>query len=304
MTTLVTGAFGHLGGHVTSAVARHDTVILASRRDRDDTRGMVRRGDLLDESSLRPLVDGVDIVVHLAALSDTESTADPVLATKVNVEGTAALVRAAENAGVRRFIYASTVQVFGDALRGTVSEVSPTGKSGPYASTHLAAENVVRNSTMEHSCLRLANGFGRPVDPTVDTWRLLVADMCKRAVTDGHLELRSHGRHERDFVPVTDLAAALAHFARTADVLPPVVIIGSGRSTTLLDMAERVAARARMRLGRDMRVSTNPSDDSPAQTYRLDVSLMRGCGFRPALDIDTTIDDLLDLALDSFGGRS
>lgn len=174
MTTLVTGAFGHLGGHVTAAVARHDGVILASRRHRGSELGDARCADLLDESSLRSLVDGVDTVVHLAALSDTESNADPAQAAKVNVDGTAALVRAAESAGVRRFIYASTVQVYGDALHGTVNEESPTGNSAPYASTHLAAERVVRRSTMEHSCLRLANGVGRPVDPAVDTWRLVV----------------------------------------------------------------------------------------------------------------------------------
>lgn len=304
MTTLVTGAFGHLGGHVAAAVAQFDTVVLASRSKRAATHGEVRRADLLDESSLPDLVAGVDTIVHLAALGDLESNADPVRATRVNVDGTRALVRAAENAGVRRFVYASTVQVYGDALHGTVTETSPVGESAPYAHTHLEAEIVVRASTLDHICLRLGNGFGRPVDPSVDTWRLLVADMCKRAVTDGRLALRSHGLHQRDFVPVTDLAAALAHFARFDGAPPPVVIIGSGTPTTLRDMADRVADRARVKLARDMQVSTNEADESPPQRYRLDVSLMHECGFSPALDIDGTIDDLLALALETFGTTS
>lgn len=304
MTTLVTGAFGHLGGHVAAAVARFDSVVLASRRERGAAHGEVRRADLLDPSSLPALVADVDTIIHLAALGDVESNADPVRATKVNVDGTRALVHAAENAGVRRFVYASTVQVYGDALRDTVTEASPVGNSAPYAHTHLEAEDVVRASALEHVCLRLGNGFGRPVDPSVDTWRLLVADMCKRAVTDGQLALRSHGLHQRDFIPVTDLAGALAYFARLDRPLPEAVIIGSGTPTTLRDMAERVAGRARVKLSRDMQVSTNEADDSPVQRYRLDVSLMHECGFRPALDIDGAIDDLLSLAIDTFGTPS
>ena len=304
MTTLVTGAFGHLGGHVEAAVAQFDTVVLASRRERRAARGEVRRADLLDVTSLPALVADVDTIVHLAALGDVESNADPVRASKVNVDGTRALVRAAENAGVRRFIYASTVQVYGDALHGTVTETSPVGESAPYARTHFEAEAVVRASALEHVCLRLGNGFGRPVDPSVDTWHLVVADMCKRAVTDGKLALRSHGMHQRDFIPVTDLARALAHFARIDRPLPGVVIIGSGTPTTLRDMAERVAQRARVKLGRNMQVSTNGADDSPVQRYRLDVSLMHEYGFRPALDTDGTIDDLLALAIETFGTPS
>ncbi len=304
MTTLVTGAFGHLGGHVAAAVARFDSVVLSSRRERGSRLGEVRRADLLDASSLPALVAGVDTIVHLAALGDIESNTDPVRAAEVNVDGTRALVRAAKNAGVRRFVYASTVQVYGDALRGTVTETSPVGESAPYARTHLEAEEVVRASALDHVCLRLGNGFGRPVDPSVDTWRLLVADMCKRAVNDGQLALRSHGLHQRDFVPVTDLAAALAHFARFDGALPPVVIIGSGTPTTLRDMADRVADRAREKLARDMQVSTNEADESPPQRYQLDVSLMHECSFRPALDIDGTIDDLLALAIDTFGAPS
>lgn len=304
MTTLVTGAFGHLGGHVAAAVAQFDAVVLSSRRERGAAHGEVRRADLLDVSSLPGLVAGVDTIIHLAALGDVESNAEPVQAKKVNVDGTRALLRAAENAGVRRFVYASTVQVYGDALHGTVTEASLVGESVPYARTHREAEDVVRASTLDHVCLRLGNGFGRPVDPSVDTWRLLVADMCRRAVTDGRLALHSHGLHQRDFVPVTDLAAALAHFSRFDGELPPVVIIGSGTPTTLRDMAERVADRARVTLARNMQVSTNEADESPPQRYRLDVSLMHECGFRPALDIDGTIDDLLTLAIDTFGTPS
>ena len=304
MTTLVTGAFGHLGGHVVAAVARHDNVVLCSRRHRKSDFGEVRRADVLDESSLPALVDGVDTIIHLASLNDVESNADPARAAAVNVGGTEALVRAAERAGVRRFVYASTVQVYGHALHGTVTEATPVGDSAPYARTHLEAEAVVRATSLEHVCLRLGNGFGRPVDPSVDTWRLLVADMCKRAVTDSRLELRSHGRHQRDFVPVADLAAALAHFARMTGATPPVVIVGSGISTTLRAMAERVADRAQVRFGRHMTVTTNDADDSPAQTYQLDVSLMHSHGFTPALDLDATIDDMLELAAATFGGRS
>jgi len=304
MTTLVTGAFGHLGGHVATIAARHDSVILASRRTRQSNLGEVRCADLRDHATLAALVAGVDTIIHLASLNDVDSNRDPVRAHDVNVAGTGALIDAAERAGVRRFVYASTVQVYGDALHGTVTEASPVGESSPYARTHFQAEEVVRASTLEHVCLRLANGFGRPVDPAVNTWRLLVADLCKRAVTDGSLELRTHGRHERDFVPVSDLAAALVHFARLDRLAQPVVIIGSGTPTTLLHMAERIAGRAASFTTRSVRVSINDTDTSAAQRYLLDVSRMRASGFEPALDIDVAIDDLLALAADPFGVRS
>ena len=125
MLTLVTGANGFLGAHVIHTLVDHgDTVRAMVRPDRP--RNHIRKigidlveGNMLDEESLRRACDGVDSVVHCAAQMGYWSRQDS-LQRKVNVEGTSALLRSAQAAGVRRIVHVSSVAAVGASASGEV----------------------------------------------------------------------------------------------------------------------------------------------------------------------------------------
>ena len=92
------------------------------------------------------MLQEVTHVVHLAALNDYECRAEPEKAKLVNVEYTRRVVEQAGQLKTLRFIYLSTIQVYGNNLSGVISETSPTDPKDAYSQTHLDAEQIVEQA--------------------------------------------------------------------------------------------------------------------------------------------------------------
>ncbi|MCB2100602.1 MAG: SDR family oxidoreductase, partial [Rhodobacterales bacterium] len=248
-SVLVTGGLGYLGGRLLAHLreAGFGALRATSRRARRPAwfqdLDLVQTG-MDDFGGLVGACTGVDAVVHLAALNAQACGADPALARAVNVGGTERLLRAAHAAGVERVVYLSTAHVYGAPLAGRLDEHSPTvsGNPGaqppahPYATTHRAAEDAVRDWAGRTGgtavVLRLSNAVGAPMDAGADCWMLLVNDLCRQAVTTGRLALRGPGLDRRDYLPLADAVAAVAHLlAADRNVLGDGLFnVGSGES--------------------------------------------------------------------------
>jgi nucleoside-diphosphate-sugar epimerase len=181
-TVLVTGGLGNIGSHTVVALldAGHAVVAfdLESPRARKlaarlDQRVHVRWGDVTDPASIRAALDGVDAVVHLAAILTPERAPD--LARRVNVDATHGLIAQMEaSPTARRLVFASSQGIFGDVqdreppLRAD-TPVSPTDEYGRHK---VACEQAIQESRLQWSILRL--GAAPPIrltgwshDPTI-----------------------------------------------------------------------------------------------------------------------------------------
>jgi nucleoside-diphosphate-sugar epimerase len=182
MRVLVTGALGNIGGHTVRALLEegHDVVAfdLESTRARRlaarlGGRVHVRFGDVTDPGAVRAALDGVDAVVHLAAIVNPERA--PELARRVNVDATRGLIAQMEaSPTARRLVFASSQAVFGDVqdreppLR-VDAPVSPTDEYGRHK---VECEEAVRQSRLQWSILRLAGAppirlIGYAHDPAI-----------------------------------------------------------------------------------------------------------------------------------------
>ena len=165
---LLTGAMGNIGSSTLEAllVEGHDVVAfdLESRRARKLASGFDGRvhfvwGDITAPESLRYALDGVDAVIHLAAIIPPYSERAPDLARKVNVDATRGLIAEMEaSPTAKRLVFASSVGIFGDVqdreppLR-VDTPVSPTDE---YGRQKVACEQAIRQSRLRWSILRLA----------------------------------------------------------------------------------------------------------------------------------------------------
>ena len=157
MRALVTGAAGFIGSHLCEALVRdgHDVVGLdafipyySARREAvkpcrppATSRFVFVEADLRTDD-LRPHLEGVDAVVHLAAMPGlARSWTDIELYSSCNVVGTARLVEACRLAGVGRFVQVSTSSVYGSDAMG--DEAMPLRPASPYGVTKFAAEHLV-----------------------------------------------------------------------------------------------------------------------------------------------------------------
>jgi nucleoside-diphosphate-sugar epimerase len=173
---LVTGGAGYVGGELVDELlaAGHEVrsidVLLHGQEDvagRLDSLDVdLVRADIRDDDARRGALEGVDAVVHLAAIvGDPACGRDPELSNSVNVEGTRSLVADAKAAGVERFIFASTCSNYGRMADPTVP-IDETGELRPvslYAEQKVAMEKSLLegdHNGMSPTCLRFATVYG------------------------------------------------------------------------------------------------------------------------------------------------
>lgn len=212
MKLLVTGASGFIGsrlaqilvelGHTVVATGRSANDIESARVARLAAAGIrVQEGSLLTPGFADTLVGGCDAVIHLAAAQHEGNVPDSWFR-DVNVSGTRALISAAIGAGVRRFVYGSTIGIYGSARDGELDENSPPRPENIYGVTKYEAEQAVREhaSRIETCVARISETFG-PGD-----FRLL---KLFKAINSGAFMMLGSGLNLRQVIHVDDLCRAL-----------------------------------------------------------------------------------------------
>jgi nucleoside-diphosphate-sugar epimerase len=165
---LVTGGTGLVGKALVEELDRTGAVVrVLVRRDMPvgffPIRVEAMRGDMRNPESLQRASQGVHVICHLAArMHGSTSMPQEVQAThEVNVGGTNTLLRAARENGVSRFVFFSTISVYGPSEPGQVhDEASRLQPESVYAETKVAAEDAVRSSGVPSVVLRLAAVYG------------------------------------------------------------------------------------------------------------------------------------------------
>ena len=164
------------------------------------------------EGSIKPYFDGVDGVVHLAAIVGFPAcqAVGPEVARKYNVESVKRVFDAADSAGVERFIFASTYSNYGLA-QGTdpVNEDSPLNPQSLYAETKIEAEDFLLNSAGAATCAPLIYRFATLYGISPRTrFDLIVNQFVLEAMKQRELIIYQRG-YARSFVHVSDIVAAL-----------------------------------------------------------------------------------------------
>jgi UDP-glucose 4-epimerase len=212
LRVLVTGGAGFIGSHVVDKlqVRGHQPRIFDLVNSPYHRVGEVETvlGDLCDYDAARRALEGCDAVMHLAAVADVDQVKrDPIHTDRVNVRGTATLLEAARDVGVGRFIYASTIWVYGDAHGpGAVDEDTPLDLPKHfYTATKIAGEMYTASYTelygLEHTILRFGIPYGPRSRPTA-----VLAAFTAKALAGQPLTIAGDGTQSRRFVYVEDLA--------------------------------------------------------------------------------------------------
>ena len=246
-------------------------------------------GDVRDARLVNYLVSGVDYVVHLAALVGVpESLRNPYLTYDINVNGTLNLLKACAGAGVKRFVYASSCAVYGNADKLPIKETCPPKPLSPYALSKLKAENYVqkyfKDFGLEIVCLRYFNVYGPR--QTYSEYSGVITQFINGIKKNLPLEVFGDGEQTRDFVYVEDVVEANMLALKCENAKGEVFNIGTGVATsikqlaqTLLELANRKDLEILQREAREGDVRHSVADISKAREklgYRPKVSLKDG----------------------------
>ncbi|MDD1749678.1 MAG: SDR family oxidoreductase [Methanothrix sp.] len=218
MRVLVTGGAGYIGSVLTRNLLRsgHEVTVLDAllfgrdsvRELRGKSRYTLVEGDIRDDGLVSRLVRGKDAVVHLAAIvGDPACAGNPEVAKSVNVEGTEVIARAAQRAGVGRFVFASTCSVYGHNDE-TVDESSGFNPQSLYAETRMAGETIVgklASRSFQPVTLRFGTVYGLSPRMRFDlVVNFLTAELFRKGVISIF-----GGDQWRPFLHVADAARAV-----------------------------------------------------------------------------------------------
>ena len=249
---LVTGGAGFIGSNLVDALLRHGNEVVVldnfSTGRMENLHSAVGHphfklivGDIRDEKTCRTAADGVDYVLHQAALGSVpRSIDDPLTSWGVNVGGFANMIVAAKNAGVKRFIYASSSSVYGDDQSPVKCEDKIGEPLSPYAASKRAQElfalNISRVYGFETIGLRYFNVFGPRQTPN-GPYAAVIPKFAATLIGHQAPVINGDGSFSRDFTYVDNVVSAnnLAVLADKA-AANRVYNIAYGRRTTLKEL--------------------------------------------------------------------
>ncbi len=306
-TVLLVGGFGNLGGRIAAHLSQFQDhqIVLASRKKQaaplwaKDAQTI--QLDVTDPTTFTNIPKSVNCIIHLAATNDVDSAQNPELARSVTAKGTESLLNVAIHNRIERFVYLSTAHVYGAPLHGTFIESSPTHAVHPYATTHLEAESVVaaahENGDIQGIRVRLSNGFGRPMTYEAADWRTLTSDLCRQAVVERRMEMRTDGLQERNFITKTDIARAVQHLISLPESLisDGLFNLGGSQSQTLLAMATTIQEQAQKKYSIEIPLYRPEPTSSEIQHLNFDIHKLLNTGYSLSEDSLGEIDDFLDM---------
>ena len=306
-THLVTGGAGFIGRAVTDRLlsAGH-AVHVVDRADEPRTRAALRdlarhrhadllrvtRADLADVDPA-PLLDDVDVVVHLAGRPGVQTSWGDGFGAHVrdNVVVTQRLLEAALGHPVDRFVLASSSSVLRGAPDGPVDEATPPSPVSPYGVTKATVEQLATAYAargVPTVALRFFTVYGRHQRPDMAVARMAAA------LADGPaFPLRGDGSQQRDWTHVDDVAAGVLA-AATRDLPPGTVCnLGSGRPVGLRAVLRQVGEL----VGRPVPVApVAPVPGDPARTWADTRRAADLLGWRPTVALRDGLADQLTAA--------
>jgi UDP-glucose 4-epimerase len=197
-------------------------------------------GDIRDPDTVKRAVDGVDLIIHLAAFgSVVESVTDPVENFEINARGTFEMLRGAADAGVERFVFAST----GGAIMGDqeppIDERSLPWPISPYGASKLCGEAYMHafagSFGIRPVALRFANVYG----PYSAHKKGVITRFIRAALAGGTFEIFGDGKASRDFLHVDDLCRGIL-VAADSDLSDEVLHLASEKGTTINELARLI----------------------------------------------------------------
>jgi nucleoside-diphosphate-sugar epimerase len=256
MRYLVTGGAGFIGSHLVCTLLDESANVrvldnfstgkrenLVGLTDRfNGSRFEVYEGDLRDRSLVRNAVRDVDVIFHEAAfVSVPESMEKPQDCFDINVAATVALFDAAQEAGVRRVVFASSAAVYGEADVLPLEETTPTQSLSPYAASKRTGEIYAQLYTqafgLDVVALRYFNVYGPRQRP--DSMYAAAVPIFVRRLLDGKpITIFGDGGQTRDLINVRDVVRANLVASEHPDAPGQVFNVCTGQETRLLDLLE------------------------------------------------------------------
>ncbi|MBT3638469.1 MAG: NAD-dependent epimerase/dehydratase family protein [Opitutae bacterium] len=276
-SVLVIGGAGFIGSHVVAELLKTDVgrVVIFDNFARgklhhlteslEDSRCEIysHGGDVRDVDILNDAMDGIDGVIHLAAMWLLHCKDFPRTAFHVNIEGTFNVLEACVKNGVKRLVYSSSASVYGDAVEVPMTEEHPFNNRNFYGSTKIAGEAMCRafydRYGLDYVGLRYMNVYGPHQDQTA-AYTGVIPIMLNKIDANEAPVINGDGTQAYDFIDVEDVARCNV-LALEAEASDEFYNVGTGVQTSISQLCDTILDLKQS----DLKVTYNPYSEDDAR---------------------------------------
>ncbi|RMG70688.1 MAG: SDR family oxidoreductase [Chloroflexi bacterium] len=299
-TYVVTGGAGFIGSHLAARLLQDGHTVrvidnlLTGKRDNlaylESLGGDYRfyEVSITDLDALRPIFEGVDYVLHQAALpSVPRSVANPLETHLHCVTGTLHVLLAARDAGVKRVVLAASSSAYGDVEGEFKTEDMPPRPKSPYGVAKLAGEYYAQAFTevygLETVSLRYFNVFGPRQDPQ-SQYAAVIPKFITMMLRGENPTIYGDGRHSRDFTYIDNVVHGNLLAAKTPGIGGTMMNLATGGRVSLLELVQKINTL----LGTDIPPVHLPEREGDIVHSRAGIHRARELlNFSPIVDFDT-----------------
>jgi nucleoside-diphosphate-sugar epimerase len=294
-TYLVTGGAGFIGSHLSEELIRRgervrvvDSLVTGKKQNLAHLPAVeFLEGDLADADVAHRAVQGVDYVLHQAAIpSVPRSVQDPITSNRANIDASLNVLVAARDAGVKRVVYAGSSSAYGNTPTLPKVETMPTAPLSPYALQKLVAEQYCQMFTalygLETVTIRYFNVFGPRQDPSSPysgVISLFISALCEGR----RPKIFGDGEHTRDFTYVANVVDGVLRACTAPDASGQVINVATGGRISLNQLFRTV----RDLVGADLEPIYEPPRAGDVKDSQADIGkAARVLGYEPRVSFD------------------
>jgi len=274
MKVVITGASGYIGARLSLFLSSigHDVTAVCSKKipQKKGWTEIISKfiiGDIRDSKTIDAICnEKADAIIHLISLDHHDSEGNPDFVSQVNVQSTWNLLDKNVANELKKFIYFSTIHVYGKNQLGSVKETQNVTPFNVYGLTHALSEEICnyynRKTNIACTNIRLSNSYGEPVFFDAKCWSLIVNDLTKSAFVNKRITLKSDGSAIRDFIHFSDVCKGveillLDENSRTENTMH----FSSSNSITMLDVAVAVKEVYKQKYNEDVPIFINENEE-------------------------------------------
>lgn len=257
-------------------------------------------GDLAEQDVARRAVEGVDYVLHQAAIpSVPRSVEDPITSNRANIDATLNVLVAAREAGVKRVVYAGSSSAYGDTPTMPKREDMPLNPLSPYALQKLVGEQYMQLFTrlygLETVTIRYFNVFGPRQDPGSPYSGVI--SLFVRALLDGRTPtIYGDGGQTRDFTYIANVVDGVLRAVDAPHAAGEVINVATGTRVSLLQVLHAVSAI----LGRNVAPRFDEARQGDVRDSQADIGkAARLLGYKPTVGLEDGLRRTIDWYRDS-----
>lgn len=307
---LVTGGAGFIASNIAEELVRQgkkvrilDNLSTGKTEHMSGFRDKVEfmKGDIRAFKDCERAVKGAEYVIHQAAIRSVPKSVDrPIDSNENNITGTLNMLVAAKEAKVKRFVYASSSSVYGDAKRFPQKEEYKPEPVSPYACSKLAGELYAilftKTYGLETVSLRYFNVFGPRQDPE-SLYSAVIPKFMEQAYLGIPLEVHWDGKQTRDFTHIKNVVAANLLAAKTTKGVGMTFNIANGKTYSLLDVIRGIEGIIGHKLAR----KHQPMRKGDVRKTYADISQARRLlGYKPVMNFEEGLKDTWDYFVKSY----